>query len=130
MKYLLIWSGWKNLSMCTIGHSSNVCHLKLRLCLCLWQPSLVLYIIYYIFDHSCKFNNFSLILPKLVSSVSDPLHFDAESDPDPRIRFRDDGSGSGTGSGSDLNSNNFKFFSSYFISVKGLKRITMCFLLL
>ena len=29
----------------------------------------------------------------LLSSVSDPYHFDV--DPDPRIRIRDDGSGSG-----------------------------------
>ena len=45
---------------------------------------------------------------KLSSSVSDPLHFDA----DPRICFRDNGSGSGSGSdsGSTLKSNKFQSF--------------------
>ena len=42
--------------------------------------------------------------PVVVTSVLDPLHFDAVLDP--RIRFRDNGSGSG----SDLKSNKFQFF--------------------
>ena len=34
----------------------------------------------------------------IITSVSDPFHFDG--DPDPQIRIRDNGSGSGSGSGS------------------------------
>ena len=59
----------------------------------------------------------------VLTSVSDPYHFDADPDPDPRIRFRDDGSGSGSGYGSGTNSH---FFFLNFFCI-GLKLITMFF---
>ena len=61
----------------------------------------------------------SSFLCSFSSSVSDPLHFDVDSDP--RIRFQE------YGSGSDLKSNKFQFFSSQFFSVKVIKLMTMFF---